>query len=966
MIFRVAVIGKSDAFCNLPELLVARIPNRTSAVIQFCWDGKDCDSQQHFVSWIGGISDTEALELPSSQFDSCRGSDTLRIEAVLTDIAEAEEVHFVPNSSYDWDIISTQAEIVERKLLMQLSIAYGGQTIRIYISPSLTVVLKCTDVRTKPASFSALSIQNRLSDSASSSSTTTESRGDNSTNGAAVVPVKLCANTLAVVAPYTSPGKMSRLEKSGNVDKNNLQRNVPRKTVLTLVEEGSMKHHLRALPQMFRVADTSHRSHRNIFGQLFEDRNNKRDSIKNGSSDRKIGLMRDMLLEYSCVEESLMDADQQDQYSNGDDYSCFIHPSFLDCAYRTAVNAMQDEPAFGENERARVINFNLNSNYIGIIRINRGPDDCKTAKPASNLPLMDSLIVGVKLSCSVRPLHISLSSSAQKALSAQDYSSVQLRLLGTTGDLGENSFRSPIMPSVISLQPIEWRTALEGDESASKSNIQRKIGKHTAAAAAVGGIPHSKIAENSSSLKNDDSSPARLDAVRESFVRFFEKHHTNALALGNSNSSNDRSRFNENCPLVIGHGSIVSLTHRCFDHTLRTDDLLSAKYDCDTSLDSTLSQRAGVREVVVDYLVGVHKSCDRDKGAPEFKKQSDATKKDGDVEDDKRILVLDFTDDYCVIDSEEMLLDCLDVLVLGDKKVAFAALESSVKEEKPTDALSLMNDKTSQFSAVTADFDQHRPAISLNDILSTNKTAATVAVDALSILLPTALEGGRGGRCPPLGSLLIGPRSSGKSTLCHSLAVFLRDSCRTVAHTEVLDCKELKGRPTKEILNRLSEAFQTAKTNSPSFLCLDNLDAICPAQPEGTTGISSTQQRLVSLKLECLLADLSSNAAQSYSYLAKFIAQLDGKSKTSRLSVWDRDSVSEMKNNSMADSACGLPSAETDMWELDLAVGRVLRNAVYVLATGMLFSVLVHAVPLHIRLYCESLLPLNLIHHHRG
>ena len=940
MIFQASVIGKSDAFCNLPEVLVARIPNRTSAVIQFCWDGKNCDSQPHFVSWIGGVSNSDGLELPSSQFDSCKGSDTLRIEAVLTDIAEAEEVHFSPNSSYDWDIISTQAEIVERKLLMQLSIAYGGQTIRIYISPSLTVVLKCTNVKTRPASFPSSATQPFPSTSLSSEAA--ESHGDRCNYNAAVVPVKLCANTLAVVAPYTSSSNLSGIEKFGTGGDHKKEMKTSSKSVLSMIEEGSVHHCLRTLPQMFRNADTSHRSRSDIFDRCNEGSNNTKGLVINKSSSRNVDLMRDILADYSCEGNSLTDADAH-QFSSCEDYSCLIHPSFIENSYQTALIAMREESGIDEEEGARVLNYKLNANYIGIIRINRVSDDYSAVKAANNLPLLDSIIVGVKLSCDIRPLHISLSSSTQKALGAQDYSSVQLRLLGTTGNTGENSFRSPIMPCVISLQPIEWRTSLGGEESNSKSDAQRKIGKHTPGTASL----DSRVSESNKGVKkSDDSShvcPAQLDAIRESFVRIFEKHHSNADTPASSSSSSSRSCSKEDSPLVIGHGCIVSLTHRSLDSIQHTDDSPS-KFDFEASLDSTLSRRAKATEVVVDYLVGIHKSFDRDKVTSGSHKQSDASKKDEDIEDDRRNLAIDFIDDYCVIDSEEMLLDCLDVLVLGEKKVAFSAGTLLIKDEKlnaHSDRHSMqVRSRGSQSSAaiLPADFDQQMPAISLSDVLSTNKTAATVTVDVLSLLLPTSVASARGGRCPPLGSLLVGPRSSGKSTLCHGLSVFLRDSCRTVAHTEVLDCRELKGRPTKVILDRLSDIFQTAKINAPSFICLDNLDAICPAQPEGTSGVSSTQQRLVSLKLECLLADLSYTSIQNYKFLSKFIAQYEETCQDSEDCVWGGASVSRTEKNREANRACSMLSPDNAVGEIDSAVGRVLRDAVYVLATGISFS----------------------------
>ena len=132
--------NKPDAFCNLPSLLANRHKNTPFAVVQFLWNDKTCNSHSQYVAWIGGVASGDAIELPASQFQSV-SHDGITIEAVLTHIEKADEVYFTPVTGYDWDVISTQAAIVETKLLTQLSIAYKHQIIRIQISSSLSTTI---------------------------------------------------------------------------------------------------------------------------------------------------------------------------------------------------------------------------------------------------------------------------------------------------------------------------------------------------------------------------------------------------------------------------------------------------------------------------------------------------------------------------------------------------------------------------------------------------------------------------------------------------------------------------------------------------------------------------------------------------------------------------------------------------------------------------------------------------------
>ena len=160
---------------------------------------------------------------------------------------------------------------------------------------------------------------------------------------------------------------------------------------------------------------------------------------------------------------------------------------------------------------------------------------------------------------------------------------------------------------------------------------------------------------------------------------------------------------------------------------------------------------------------------------------------------------------------------------------------------------------------------------------------------------------------PPLGSILIGSKLSGKTALCSGISEFLRLSCKTIIHTQYLDCRTLKGKSTREILDQILELFELVKINAPSFLCLDNLDILCPTISENnnTQNNFSTplQQRLVTMLLIKLLRDLSIDATQKYGFALESVNKYNSK-------------INSHTNG------------------IDLGVSHFLSGSVYVLATG--------------------------------
>ena len=960
MILPTVVVSKSEAFCNLPVFLVNKLEGRLSVVVQFRSQEIGQNNQSQYVQWIGGLSTSDEIELPSSQFESPGSRSTVLVEAVLTDVAEAEEVYFVPDSTYDWDIITTQAEVVEEKLLTQLSIGYEGQKIKLQISSSLTVVLKCTGVKIKAAAFArSHAIDSSFSD-----------HGESETDGTSVTVARLTSNTLAIVAPYINAAEPDPMKKD-RVTGNSLPSTTANSSVLNMIEVGSVLHPLRTLPQLFRSLDTGHRGKSNSACRQskFEksrvsfnlSSHSRRTSDTNCcfGDDNSSSLIEEMLLSTESEEASREFSTEAAISTHMDDVSCIVHPSFLDCAYFTGAKSVQDDSFPSTHvswcREESDDNFNLHSNFIGILCLQNSSIDSTARKGNQGVkPLIDSLIVGVTLSHSVRPLHISLHSSVQKALGALDYSLVRLKVLGTCGLEGVSRFRSPIVPYMMSLQPLVWRSVREdnkhghnnsqgqgqGQGSSSGKHATDTLSTPNATEATSSYDTSGEGVKGGSSEGCENTSAVHLDAIRESFVRLFERHHR---LKGKFNRDGVRNRIScEKPPLVLGSGSIITLTHERFDRAVPQDNLDPLK----KALNGMRSSKDQNKEschfrrpvydksnvfVTVDYMVHIHKnnSSHENNKIPD-KSDAGAGSKSKNKNSD---VAVTYDGEYCVMDSHEILFDCLDVMMVIEKRTVLTVAEDPLKGSDSSSyhpfprPLSLsVSSPDQQQQQQCAVFDQQRPHVGLKDLLNTNKAAGPVTVDVLSTLLPTAVTNSLH-TCAPVGSLLVGPKSSGKSLLCHSLVEFLHDSCRVAAHTEYLNCKDLKGRPTQVILDRLTDIFKNAQKYAPSFICLDNLDLICPAQPEGATGVGATQQRLVSLQLECFLADLSFTSTQNYRFASKSIENLYIESCPSINGVCGSSAmVDEVKE--------GTSHSDRLQNGVDVAVGRVLRGSVYVLATG--------------------------------
>ena len=1030
MILPVIFLSKPDAFCNLPLLLASRYKNVSFAVLQFLWNGSNCDSHSQYVGWIGGIASGDAVELPASQFQSV-AHDSVRVEEVLTHLEKADEVYFTPLTGYDWDVISTQAAIVESKLLTQLSIAYKGQIIRIQISSSLSASLKCTGVKTGSRRSADEEILRRRE--ARSTAETSPERKKFDQYDTDVIPdsvAKLGSDTLAIIAPFVPSDDQKLGYRELSCSKNEI--NSPSfggyitdiVSLMSGIEEGSKQHTLRVLPQSVRSSDTSYRSTScdnrrsgisNVKDRVVSGKSNSTSSSSNSVSCLE-DLMNELLLGNAWEETDNIPLKQEekvdgreingDAISSADEYSCLVHPSFLQTAYESSVQKHSLEHS---NERSSLGNLSLHNKkqlfdkyllpyYIGVLYSNSSHDD-SSERSSTNIAknnifkaITNSIIVSVRISYSIRPYHISVPKSIRKGMNVSDYSHVRLIIKGTTGSLG-NSLKGPIMPYMMSLQPITWKKIPHGAENILSSTDMK-----------IDDFDINKISDNYD-FKNKDENDSRinmdnrkvgskynernLNIVRESFVAYFMKydHEKNIENCVNDNKNEDSRVLVP--PLILSDGSVITLSHRLLDNhnndnynsnddnsshknnnnlnmkvnmNMNNDD----KNDC-SPLKKILINDEDTKMISVDYMIKIYKNessisdiNDKSKSENTILNKVDSLKNENNhvsslnntqtnndnnndnIENIDKFInneeFKEFKGEYCLLDNIDMIMDCVDIMELKtDRIVSLLNIDHDFEIDSPTSSLQhLLNQRgwidrsplspkspflhrmPQNIISPSPLFDQNRPNILLKSLLKTNATASAVVTDVLSALLPIAINDALHSQCPtpPLGSIITGPKSSGKTTLCSSIIEFLRINKKTMTHTQYFDCKSFRGKKTKEIIDILSQLFLKAKKFAPSFLCFDNLDFICPSSPEDSSAImSATQYHLVTMQMKYFLSDLSEKVTKKYKNASKSV-----KIESVLENKLDKSDFNTEKHHQIE--------------AFDLAVSHILSGSVYVLATG--------------------------------
>lgn len=237
--------------------------------------GEAIYSRISFFRWSGEISSThqDCIEIYDTNAPNL---EAMGLVEVMKVVPEALEVHVEPNSYYDWEIISSQAETLERLFLQQISLVSPGDRLQVKLSASLSVNIHVQRIILK----NNKELTSSLSPSPSSSpSSSHKFNGSNVSsffnrlihpfsvlacailedfNSTTCYPVaSVTRDALLIVAPYSAS-----IERSHQriLDENCEELVLDEKEVLDLLHNVMSMHSLHVLPEYTRALDTSYDS----------------------------------------------------------------------------------------------------------------------------------------------------------------------------------------------------------------------------------------------------------------------------------------------------------------------------------------------------------------------------------------------------------------------------------------------------------------------------------------------------------------------------------------------------------------------------------------------------------------------------------------------------------------------------------------------------------------------------------
>lgn len=121
--------SSSSELCNLPASIIEKVGGtRASTIILqivFLSDANTLAAPDDslYVRWSGEVSSSYPDCIETYEISHAVTSGVVRIGQlhVLENVKEAFEVYVTPDSYFDWEILSSQTEAIERNLLRQVS-----------------------------------------------------------------------------------------------------------------------------------------------------------------------------------------------------------------------------------------------------------------------------------------------------------------------------------------------------------------------------------------------------------------------------------------------------------------------------------------------------------------------------------------------------------------------------------------------------------------------------------------------------------------------------------------------------------------------------------------------------------------------------------------------------------------------------------------------------------------------------
>ena len=406
--FYVKVLPHHSIFCNLPTILCKQLSTKECVVIKLSSNhNSNKENNDFYVVWNGGFSADDYVEVPQSALSSMHAINSMNSllyeVTIIHNVSVASDVMLKPISSFDWDIISTQAGYIEENMLKEHAILYIGQVVQIRVGKNLSAKLHVQRITTN--------------------------QEDN------VIVARINNTTSLVVEPYKTP-----VNDNNECMKNSAISEVEKILEHSEHEKVSHLQTLHVLPHAHYGMDTSFQfpTDSTVIGATTTEEVQLDDSYLDTFLDNSslLSIHSNHSTEYMSSIYAPLHSIQSEQTS-----ICMVHPLFyLSCVeqalgykvnhtqWQLMLEKLQKSPSIACVERASIYK--------------------STSRDAGN-PLTAHAVVSIVMNIHIRPGCCVLPTSVRKGLLLYDYDPVRLYLVNSL--LG-----GAVLPHKITMRRVQW------------------------------------------------------------------------------------------------------------------------------------------------------------------------------------------------------------------------------------------------------------------------------------------------------------------------------------------------------------------------------------------------------------------------------------------------------------------------------------------------------------------------------
>ena len=411
--FYVKVLPHHSIFCNLPRILCKQLSTKECVVIKLSSNqNTNKENTDFYVVWNGGSSADDYVEVPQSALSSMHTINSMNSRlyevTIIHNVSVASDVMLKPISSFDWDIISTQAGYIEENMLKGHAILYIGQVVQIRVGKNLSAKLHVQRITTNQED-----------------------------NG---IVARINNTTSLVVEPYKTPVK----------DNNEGMKNSTISEVEKILEHSehekvSHLQTLHVLPHAHYGIDTSFQfpTDSTVIGAITTEEVQLDDCYLDTFLDDSSLLSNNNnhSTEYLSSIYAPLHSIQSEQMP-----ICMVHPLFYLRCFEQALGYKVNHTQW------QLILANLQKSP-SIACVERASLYKSTSRDTGN-PLTAHAVVSIVMNIHIRPGCCVLPTSVRKGLLLYDYDPVRLYLVNSL--LG-----GAVLPHKITLRRVQWNTKID-------------------------------------------------------------------------------------------------------------------------------------------------------------------------------------------------------------------------------------------------------------------------------------------------------------------------------------------------------------------------------------------------------------------------------------------------------------------------------------------------------------------------